>query len=503
MAPMGIHPGSVLLGAILATGLIILQSTLHLSSPSAMTRRSGHLNPHKISLDEAHALHEVTSGDKNDIVVETDAALSQRPHKEHIEALRDPLFHKEQRHNWTLQGYSRPYLRGEREVACVNPKATEKNLKAVRLVREIIDDPLKSTPADLSEPLKILEEAMLLDAKCLTLRLNMLMIKMAEFSHLDRRWLPAELAQIDGLMKETVQLANEFPSNTKYPIAKVHFWAGILEELKTNTSASAQHHFRHAIELDPALKEEHIHPTQMNRPQIEILRNIYRPCDFWFRRALVQILFYYEYAPATGAYTKITYADTQRFLRDWHVKLDGALPPYVFAIVARVYRIVIDNKLLTGPGGAYKGSATHESNGDCVNTWYNIRIAELVSRLAGTPVKPTYGYTAGYLEGDVLKPHTDRKACEFTLTTLIEAYPHTSYCPLFVQDTPWPIDRNWVGRFEENTIKYEDCFNLHPQLNQWLILRGRAKPHFRPAIAQGATCTTFLSHFVPVGEPEQ
>lgn len=43
-----------------------------------------------------------------------------------------------------------------------------------------------------------------------------------------------------------------------------------------------------------------------------------------------------------------------------------------------------------------------------------------VERLVGLELAPTYSYTRRYAKGEVLAPHTDRQACEISMTVSIE-----------------------------------------------------------------------------------
>ena len=58
--------------------------------------------------------------------------------------------------------------------------------------------------------------------------------------------------------------------------------------------------------------------------------------------------------------------------------------------------------------------------------------AEELSELVGTKLLPTYAYTRDYRHGDVLEPHVDRAACEFSVSVLLKkitiklVYSHSS-----------------------------------------------------------------------------
>ena len=56
-----------------------------------------------------------------------------------------------------------------------------------------------------------------------------------------------------------------------------------------------------------------------------------------------------------------------------------------------------------------------------------------ISALAGCELLPTYAYFRVYQEGDVCRVHSDREACEHSLSLMLE----------LADDRPWPLD---IGR---------------------------------------------------------
>ena len=430
----------------------------------------------------------------SDLVVKLpeEEELRKRMYPEHIKGLKDSSILQKKRSNWKDQTYSRPWINKDRIQNCSDAAATELNLQAVSLVRKSLDGLF---PPDFEDAMKLFGEAVEKDPSCGTVRLNYIMLLMSEAVKFD-------IDEINTTKIETVRTLFLDGEASSKDNARYWLWRSFYEEIATNESTPiAMQYLRRGFSLDNQLKHEHVHPLR-SEARHGILGFVTKGSDYIIRRGLVQWLFFYEYMPYFGGYPKVTYEHTQKFLRDWHVKIDGALPDYCWTVVSRTYRLAIDDPRagLNGIFG-YKGAATHESNSDALNMWFNVRTSEFIERVTGIDVDPTYGYMAGYVPGDVLRPHTDRKACEFTLTTLIEAYPHTAYCPLFAQKTPWKIDDDWIGRYEEGTVKKDEVINISPQLNQWVIIRGRAKPHLRPALPRNVTCTTLLAHYVPRGKP--
>ena len=424
------------------------------------------------------------------IPLESEAALRVRIHHEHVPGMANLSSLGEKRRTWETVTFTKPYREKERTQPCpFSATATSLNVEAVELIRAALANQ-HDYPPSFTTAKDLLRKAVRQDKSCHTPRFNLFLVLMGESMqhNLDRD-------VSERLLKEAKALLSISEDDMKN-IGKYWFWVCIFTELETNgTSNAASASYRKAILLDPGLEMQHIHPDR--RYMQSVLGGSAKKGDYYIRRALVQLLFYYEYGPSVGGHTPVTYEDAHHFARDWHIALDNALPPYCFMVVSFLYRFLVDENMLGWNGKGYRGAATHESNSDAVNSWNNVQIKSVIERLTAIEVIPTYGYQAGYIAGDVLRPHTDRASCEFTMTTLINAYPHVSNCPLFVQKTPWKISKEWVGRYEENTIDYNDSINLHPQLNQWMIIRGRAKPHYRPPLPLHTTCTTLLAHYIP------
>ena len=417
--------------------------------------------------------------------------LSARPYHEHVPSLRaeSRVIAKE---GWRERTPSRPYVRREREGKCANAEATKLVMRALKSAREAFEDPVEYPP--ILDPAKgLYRDALRLDPACLNAKLSLVMLETAESCHEFDRTPWATWHRLDKEMADMDSGGTAGGSRDAEKDAKYWYWRSIVKELATNQTGESQYFFRKALEIDDGLRDEHLHPT--TRFQTYMLRPVIDAKSFFFRKAFVQWLTYYEFMPYFGGYPKVTWEDTQRFARDWQIGIPDAMPRYCHEAVARVYSYVISGHLMdhtTRPD-----TCSHESPGDVLNTWMNVRIKEFIERLSGVKVKPTYGYTSGYKPGNLLRPHTDRDPCEFTLTYLMWAYPNAHYCPLYVQKTPWKLTSKWVGRFEDDTMKYDDVVDTRRQVGMWLVLRGRAKPHFAPALKPHTHCATLLAHFVP------
>jgi hypothetical protein len=83
----------------------------------------------------------------------------------------------------------------------------------------------------------------------------------------------------------------------------------------------------------------------------------------------------------------------------------------------------------------------------------------IMNELMGEPVLPTYSYARVYANGDELKKHTDRPACEVSVTLHLDS-----------DGKPWPI---WFTKPNGETVSYE----LQP--GQAVAYYGMKSEHWR------------------------
>jgi Rps23 Pro-64 3,4-dihydroxylase Tpa1-like proline 4-hydroxylase len=97
-----------------------------------------------------------------------------------------------------------------------------------------------------------------------------------------------------------------------------------------------------------------------------------------------------------------------------------------------------------------------------------------VSSIIGETVLPTYTYSRVYKKGSELTKHTDRDACEISLTLHLDG------------DSTWPI---WI----ETPSGEQRCVELNP--GDAMIYLGRTAPHWRE-VYEGEYYTQVFLHYV-------
>ena len=152
--------------------------------------------------------------------------------------------------------------------------------------------------------------------------------------------------------------------------------------------------------------------------------------------------------------------------------------PFHIAALRRYYRSLIrQGKIHLGDG---QSARRYVAYNEPVARFFHRQLAAAMSAVAGEPVKPSYVYMASYLSGAVLKKHTDRAQCEFSVTLCVDFSPEPA-C-----ETSWPI-RLQTPR---------GTTSVYQAMGDGLCYRGTKVPHFRDALAPGRTSTSIFFHYV-------
>ena len=436
---------------------------------------------------------------------------------EHLKSFRsNPLFkdktygdpaHPE---DWSIQTYSRPFKNKEREVACPDEESTTYNIKGVKAAQLAYDDP-DMFPPNLTRAKKYFTKAINSNPNCLSAKLNMFIVQVGESigdigaPHSDEkqgRWqkLLSKMEAEEEAFNNSQSILKE-ARHSKLIGAKYYWVRAVLKELATNDTADAL--VTEAFRRDPALLEEHIHPVQ--RWWRTAVGRAVSDSDYFLRSGLALLMMYYEFAPMMGGLPPIGYADVQRFLREWRYQTLFGVSRFTMLALQRSYQSCFDLGILNTPSSSNANTYAQQSNADILNTWFNIRLEETASRLAGAKMKATYGFSAFYNDTRFLSPHTDRTRCEMTFSILVGAYPSEDYCTLYyLREPKRRIDAEWDGITETQDrgrelqyyILNKKATNLHRKLGMLSVIRGRAITHWSPPTQKHARCVTVLAHYV-------
>ncbi len=160
--------------------------------------------------------------------------------------------------------------------------------------------------------------------------------------------------------------------------------------------------------------------------------------------------------------------------------LSDLLPSGLLAAIRRHMRCAVaEGYLRFGDAQVERRFSMHN---EPVCMWLHALLTPLVERAVSRPIKRTYAFAAAYTEGAVLHRHTDRAACEYTLSLTVDAEPNTS------SEAAWPLclESDSEGAVVQALLAPGDA----------LLFRGRRLHHYRDALGPGRTSTSILLHFV-------
>jgi hypothetical protein len=162
-----------------------------------------------------------------------------------------------------------------------------------------------------------------------------------------------------------------------------------------------------------------------------------------------------------------------------YAPFDKLIHPFNLAALRRYYRYLIrKGKIRLGDE---QSSRRYVAHNEPVARYFHHQISNVVSRVVGEPVKPSYVYVASYLGGAELKKHTDRQQCEFSVTLCLDFSPEPETA------TSWPI----CLETDKGTV------TVYQAPGDGLIYRGTRVPHYRNPLRDGYTSTSIFFHYVP------
>jgi len=193
----------------------------------------------------------------------------------------------------------------------------------------------------------------------------------------------------------------------------------------------------------------------------------------------------------------ITEEITREFVKNRFIVLRKVIPKYILDTQKKCIDSYIKNNLVTF--GDSQSKKRYVQYSDRCSRFLHFALIDVVRKVTMNNVIPTYTYFGGYVEGASLDPHTDRLACEFTLSLTHYQVP---------QDKPWNLclGRRALFDFDVDLENPESSGILPPENEQVeanlyegdaLLLMGRQLVHWRKGVLQKGeeTHNSFL-HYV-------
>jgi len=161
-----------------------------------------------------------------------------------------------------------------------------------------------------------------------------------------------------------------------------------------------------------------------------------------------------------------------------HIPMEALFPPFHVGALRRYYRY--HTRIGSFALGDEQTSRRFVAYDEPVTRYFHRQLARTVSDMVRRVVVPSYSYLAFYQGGAVLDPHTDRDACEYTLSVCIDATP----------------DPHTYGAWPLQLMTADGPVALTQGVGDGLLFRGRELTHWRERLPEGYTSSSILFHFV-------
>eukprot|EP01013_Petalomonas_cantuscygni_P018136 TRINITY_DN3548_c0_g1_i1.p1 TRINITY_DN3548_c0_g1~~TRINITY_DN3548_c0_g1_i1.p1 ORF type:complete len:555 (+),score=108.12 TRINITY_DN3548_c0_g1_i1:200-1864(+) len=208
--------------------------------------------------------------------------------------------------------------------------------------------------------------------------------------------------------------------------------------------------------------------------------------------ATVRLLLATEYQTLDiGGMTNLTAAEAHTFSTRMAILLPRLMGGYGLRMTTYGWLKLIETEAIVFGDPQVPTRYGHAN--DAMSSLMRGQLNELIGRLAGAPVKPTYSYFGGYRPGSVLHPHTDRLACEFTLSIHVYTDPPIPW-GFLIDDRPITVAPDVRGGSKPRPST-DHLVNVSMWAGDAGLIRGRKVIHFRDEF-KGRLALQQFHHYV-------
>lgn len=291
----------------------------------------------------------------------------------------------------------------------------------------------------------------------------------------------------------------------KQQIARVIMMQGFTEEWKGDIDKSQEFH-EEAKVFWPSIEKHYMGILRTHVPD-NASRDEKMKLYFYGNQeqitALTELMIAKEFYPEVLMdYPVLSDDEPQKFWKDKdseHKLIKQLMSPFV----QNVFSTMVNSLITNGHLGFGDGqSQRYYMYNDRAIRFFHMNTIDVVRKIVGKPngkqVIPSYVYFGGYTPGAELEAHSDRLACEYTLSLLVDQYPAGTVWPLGImrrsRDDMTPDN---VGGAYPMPPESEIIWGTDQQPGDGFLILGRHKVHFRDGPAPEGTYTrAYFLHYV-------
>tara|TARA_Y100001980_G_C14408580_1_gene202822 strand:- start:195 stop:776 length:582 start_codon:yes stop_codon:yes gene_type:complete len=159
------------------------------------------------------------------------------------------------------------------------------------------------------------------------------------------------------------------------------------------------------------------------------------------------------------------------------VIVNNVLKKEVFELLKNFYNKILKNNIFDfGDGNKDFKTNRYNCHNEIISRIIHFEMLELVEKITGKKLRPTYTYVSFYVKGAELKAHLDKAECEYTCSLIIDK-PEGSKWNLYVHNKKTTREEYELNK--KYTPDKNDCIGLDCDNNGFMILKGRNNLHFR------------------------
>jgi hypothetical protein len=192
----------------------------------------------------------------------------------------------------------------------------------------------------------------------------------------------------------------------------------------------------------------------------------------------------------------------QKFQTEKYVAVEEILPAHYMRAMKRFFREYISNGFMPFNDTQVK-RRFYEHNLPLARFFHH-NFAKLMSIVVGREVKPSYVYSASYVEEAALDPHIDRAQCEYSISFQVDYQPEPKddlspwglyVSPLELAERQNTALFSWED-YPENDPDSKKCKKVQLRSGDGLFYRGCELVHYRYPLEKGHTSTSIFFHYV-------
>jgi hypothetical protein len=194
-------------------------------------------------------------------------------------------------------------------------------------------------------------------------------------------------------------------------------------------------------------------------------------------------------------------AARQMFQTEKYVVVEEILPSYYMRAMKDFFREYVANGFM--PFNDTQARRFYEHNLPLAR-FFHRDFTKLMSIVVGKEVKPSYVYSASYVEEAALDPHIDRAQCEYSISFQVDYQPEPEddlspwglyVSPLELADLQYEPRFPWE-HYPEDDPDSRKCKKVHLKSGDGLFYMGRELVHYRYSLPKGHTSTSLFFHYV-------